>query len=134
MKKLVLALAAVLAMSAFACKKEEKADPAKPVDPAVKPVDPAVKPVEPAAAGGEMPPACKEYAEKMDKCLASDKFPAAAKEQTAQAFKAMRDGWGTLGALPAEQKDAQMKAADDACTQAIAGMKAAGDTMCAGVW
>ncbi len=144
MKKIVLALAATLALSAFGCKKEEPAKPAepakptdpaaKPAEPAAKPADPAAKPAEPAQAGGDMPAECKEYAEKMGKCLQSDKFPAAAKEQTAQAFKTMQDGWSNMGAMPAEAKDTAMKAAADACKQAMDGMKQAGEAMCPGVW
>ena len=142
MKKLVLAISAALALSAFGCKKEEKAAPpakpaepaAKPAEPAAKPAEPAAKPAEPAAAGGDMPAECKEYAEKMTKCLAAPEFSAAAKDQTAQAFKTMQDGWANMGAMPAEAKTQAMTAAANACKQAMDGMKAAGDSMCKGVW
>jgi hypothetical protein len=152
MKKLVLALAAVFALAAIGCQKEEKKAPpatdpaktdpaAKPADPAAKPADPAAKPADPAAQpaaptgqAGDMPAECKEYAEKMNKCLQAPEFPAAAKAQTEQAFKTMTDGWANLGTMPAEAKETAMKAAGDSCKQAMDGMKQAGGAMCPGVW
>ena len=147
MNKLVFALAAVFALSLFGCKKEEKpAETAKPTEPAktepaktepakTEPAKTEPAKTEPApAAGGDMPAECAEYAKKMAACLESDKFPAAAKEQTKTAFETMQKGWADMSAMPAEAKATAQKAAADACTQAMSGMKQAGEAMCPGVW
>ena len=147
MKKLVLALAAVFALAALGCKKEETKAPA--TDTTAKPTTEPAKtepaktepaktdtaaPTAPTAQAGEMPAECAEYSKKMEDCLKSPDFPAAAKAQTEQAFKTMKDGWANLGTMPAEAKETAMKAAGDACKQAMDGMKQAGEAMCKGVW
>lgn len=86
-----------------------------------------------AEAGGDLPAACKEYADKMLKCLESDKYPAAAKDGAKQGLEAMKTGWN-FGAMDGAAKDAAMNAANDACTQSVNAMKQSGEMMCPGVW
>ncbi|MEZ4267466.1 MAG: hypothetical protein R3F39_13895 [Myxococcota bacterium] len=114
------------------------AEEAKPAAEEAKPAaeEPAAE--EPAAAaaaegGGDLPAACKEYADKMLKCLESDKYPAAAKDGAKQGLEAMKSGWN-FGGMEGAAKDAAMNAANDACTQSVNAMKQSGEMMCPGVW
>jgi Sec-independent protein translocase protein TatA len=118
------------------------AEEAKPAaeEPAAEEAKPAAE--EPAAAeeapaaaegGGDLPAACKEYADKMLKCLESDKYPAAAKDGAKQGLEAMKSGWN-FGGMEGAAKDAAMNAANDACTQSVNAMKQSGEMMCPGVW
>ncbi len=69
----------------------------------------------------------------MLKCLDSDKYPAAAKDGAKQGLEAMKSGWN-FGGMEGAAKDADMKAANDACAQSVSAMKQSGEMMCPGVW
>jgi hypothetical protein len=122
MKKLIIA-ALLIAPSAFA-------QPKAPAPPAV----PAVPEIKPAAgAPAELPAMCKEYSDKMLKCLDSKQFPEAAKAQTKQAFETMKTSWNFAG-IPEQARKAAMDAANTGCQTALDGMKQAGAAMCPGVF
>ncbi len=126
MKKLS-ALIAVLfvgsALSLGACKKDEKKEEgAKPTEPAAKKDEaPKEEPkkeepkAEPAAAGGTGLADCDAYVAAMDKYLACDKIPQAARDAAKQGADAMKSAWGDVGALPDDVK----KQTNDACKSAV---------------
>jgi len=142
MKKLS-ALISVLflgtALSLAACKKDEekkdegakageKATEEKPAD--VKPAD--EKPAEPAepapAAGGAAATGlaeCDTYVAAMEKYLACDKVPQAARDGAKQGLDAMKGSWGDAANMPEEAK----KATNDACKQAVDALKQGASAM-----
>ena len=130
MKKLS-ALISVLflgsALSLAACKKDEekkgddkgakpteetKKEEAKPEPPKEDP-----KPAEGGAATGLAE--CDAYVAAMEKYLACDKVPQAARDGAKQGLDAMKGSWGDTAGMPEESKTA----ANDACKQAVDALK-----------
>ncbi|MCB9729795.1 MAG: hypothetical protein H6744_15150 [Deltaproteobacteria bacterium] len=118
-------------VEAAAEKAEEKVEAA--AEKAEEKVEAAAEEAKPAEGASDLPEACKEYADKMLKCLESDKYPAAAKDGAKQGLEAMKSGWN-FGGMEGAAKEAAMKAANDACTQSVNAMKQSGEMMCPGVW
>jgi hypothetical protein len=131
MKKLS-ALISVLflgsALSLAACKKDEekkeddkgakKAEEPKKEEP--KAEEPKKEEPAPAAGGAATGLAeCDAYVAAMEKYLACDKVPQAARDGAKQGLDAMKSGWGDTAGMPEEAK----KAANDACKQAVDALK-----------
>jgi hypothetical protein len=115
------------ALSLAACKKddekktddkaakpeEKKPEETKPEEK--KPEEP--KPAEGGAATGLAE--CDAYVTAMEKYLACDKVPQAARDGAKQGLDAMKSSWGDTAGMPEEAK----KAANDACKQAVDALK-----------
>ena len=114
------------ALSLAACKKddEKKTDDkaAKPEEKKPEETKPEekkpeeAKPAEGAATGLAE---CDAYVTAMEKYLACDKVPQAARDGAKQGLDAMKSSWGDTAGMPEEAK----KAANDACKQAVDALK-----------
>jgi hypothetical protein len=87
-------------------------------------------PAEPTAptvpvAGGTGLAECDAYVTAMEKYLACDKVPQAARDGAKQGLDAMKSSWGDTAGMPEEAK----KAANDACKQAVDALKQGAEAM-----
>ena len=81
---------------------------------------------EPAAGGAATGLAeCDTYVAAMEKYLACDKVPQAARDGAKQGLDAMKGSWGDTAGMPEEAK----KAANDACKQAVDALKQGASAM-----
>lgn len=122
------------ALSLAACKKDEekKDEGAKPGEKKeeVKKEEPKAEPPkeEPKAEGAAAATGlaeCDAYVAAMEKYLACDKVPQAARDGAKQGLDAMKSGWGDTAGMPEEAK----KAANDACKQAVDALKQGAEAM-----
>lgn len=139
MKKLTALLSVLFlgaTISLAGCKKDEKKDEgaAKTTEKKEEPKaeekkeEPKAeeKKEEPAAGGAATGLAeCDAYVTAVEKFMACDKVPEAARDGAKQGLEAMKSGWGDASAMPDEAK----KAANDACKQAIDALKQGASAM-----
>jgi hypothetical protein len=139
MKKLSTLISVLFLGSALtlaACKKDEekkpddtakKAEEPKKEEPkAEEPKAEEPKAAEPAAGGAATGLAeCDAYVAAMEKYLACDKVPQAARDGAKQGLDAMKGSWGDVAGMPEDAK----KAANDACKQAVDALKQGASAM-----
>ena len=89
-------------------------------EPAADPAAPTVP-----VAGGSGLAECDTYVAAMEKYLACDKVPQAARDGAKQGLDAMKSSWGDTAGMPEEAK----KAANDACKQAVDALKQGAEAM-----
>jgi hypothetical protein len=98
-------------------------------------VEPAPAPAAtPPPAAADAPASCREYAEKMEKCLASDKFPPEVREISKQTYEGMKMGWSAAGGLDGDAKQQAFTSNDQACKAQLDAMKQSGAALCPGVF
>jgi hypothetical protein len=124
------------ALSLAACKKDDEkktddkaAKPEEKKPEEAKPEEKKPEEAKPADQGGGAAATglaeCDAYVAAMEKYLACDKVPQAARDGAKQGLDAMKGSWGDTAGMPEEAK----KAANDACKQAVDALKQGASAM-----